>query len=50
MAAGAEILLAPQTYPFGERQYSARVLDGHVWTFTESVADAPFEDWGGIPS
>ncbi len=43
---GARILLPPTTYQFGERQYSAQDIGGHVWTFTESVADVPVEDWG----
>ena len=38
-AAGARVLIDVQTYPFGERQYSAQDLAGHVWTFTQSVAD-----------
>jgi len=45
-ARGARILLAPQTYQFGERQYSVEDLAGHVWTFSQSVADVAPEDWG----
>lgn len=44
---GASILHPPETYPFGERQYTVEDLEGHLWTFTESVADAAPEDWGG---
>jgi len=44
---GAQILHAPSTYPYGERQYSARDLAGHRWTFSESVADIALEEWGG---
>ena len=40
---------APQTFPYGERQYSAADCGGHVWTFSQSVADMAPEDWGGTP-
>jgi uncharacterized glyoxalase superfamily protein PhnB len=43
----ARILNPPETYPFGERQYTVEDLGGHVWTFTQSVADVPPEVWGG---
>lgn len=45
--AGAEILSPPTTYPFGERQYSARDPGGHRWTFSETVADVDPATWGG---
>ena len=35
-------------HAYGERQYSVRDLGGHLWTFTESVADVAPESWGGI--
>lgn len=44
---GAKILSEPQTYPFGERQYTVEDLGGHVWTFSQSVADISPEEWGG---
>jgi uncharacterized glyoxalase superfamily protein PhnB len=47
-ASGAEILSAPTTYPFGERQYSVRDPGGHRWTFSETVADIDPAAWGGI--
>ena len=47
-ANGAEILSPPTTYPFGERQYSARDVGGHHWTFSQSVADVDPRDWGGV--
>jgi uncharacterized glyoxalase superfamily protein PhnB len=40
---------APQTFPYGERQYSSADRGGHVWTFSQSVADVAPEDWGGAP-
>jgi uncharacterized glyoxalase superfamily protein PhnB len=44
---GARILHPPETYSFGERQYTAEDLGGHRWTFTQSVADVAPEEWGG---
>jgi uncharacterized glyoxalase superfamily protein PhnB len=44
---GARILLEPATHPFGERQYSAKDFAGHLWAFSESVADVAPEEWGG---
>ncbi|HWX66166.1 MAG TPA: VOC family protein [Rhodanobacter sp.] len=46
-AAGATILHPPTTYPYGERQYSAADPGGHVWTFSQTVADVDPADWGG---
>lgn len=45
-ARGARILSPPTTCPFGERQYTAEDLDGHRWTFSQSVADVKPEEWG----
>ena len=45
--AGATILRPTTTYPFGERQYTAQDIGGHIWTFSESVADVDPKDWGG---
>ena len=47
-AAGAEILSPPTTFPFGERQYSARDVGGHRWTFSETVSDVDPAAWGGV--
>ena len=47
---GARILLPLETYAFGERQYSAQDLGGHLWTFTQSVADVAPEEWGATPA
>jgi len=46
-AAGARVISDPTTHMYGERQYSAVDLAGHVWTFTESVTDVGPEEWGG---
>jgi uncharacterized glyoxalase superfamily protein PhnB len=43
----ARILRAPAEYPYGERQYTAEDLAGHVWTFSQTIADVAPEEWGG---
>jgi uncharacterized glyoxalase superfamily protein PhnB len=47
---GARILQQPADYPYGERQYTAEDLAGHVWTFSQSIADVAPEEWGGRTS
>jgi len=37
----------PADYPYGERQYTAEDLAGHVWTFSLSINDVAPEEWGG---
>jgi uncharacterized glyoxalase superfamily protein PhnB len=44
---GARVLQAPKDFPYGERQYAALDIDGHRWTFSQSIADVAPEDWGG---
>jgi uncharacterized glyoxalase superfamily protein PhnB len=44
---GAKILQPPVDHPYGERQYSAEDIGGHVWTFSESTADVDPASWGG---
>ena len=44
---GAKILDEPTTYPYGERQYTTEDPAGHLWTFSQSVADLAPEAWGG---
>jgi uncharacterized glyoxalase superfamily protein PhnB len=46
-AAGAKIRSEPTDWPYGERQYSAEDPAGHIWTFSESIADVDPADWGG---
>jgi uncharacterized glyoxalase superfamily protein PhnB len=46
-AAGAKIRSQPTDWPYGERQYSAEDPGGHIWTFSESIADVDPADWGG---
>ena len=45
-SAGAAILEAPHDMPFGERQYTARDLAGHWWTFSQHIADVAPASWG----
>jgi uncharacterized glyoxalase superfamily protein PhnB len=46
-AHGAEILMEPTDFEYGERQYSAADLAGHQWTFSETLDDVAPESWGG---
>jgi uncharacterized glyoxalase superfamily protein PhnB len=43
---GARILQPPETYPYGERQYTVEDLAGYRWTFTQSIADVAPGEWG----
>jgi uncharacterized glyoxalase superfamily protein PhnB len=44
---GAEILRPPSDFPYGERQYSVKDIGGHVWTFSQTIANVVPEEWGG---
>jgi len=44
---GARILMEPQDFEYGERQYHAEDFAGHQWTFSETLADIAPEEWGG---
>jgi uncharacterized glyoxalase superfamily protein PhnB len=44
---GARVVREPESYPYGERQYTAHDPGGHSWTFSESIADVDPADWGG---
>lgn len=46
---GALILQAPVDHFYGERQYTAQDPGGHVWTFSQSIADVDPASWGGTP-
>lgn len=48
VAAGAHATGEPADYSYGERQYSVLDPGGHLWTFTQSVADVVPETWGGV--
>ena len=45
-AAGAAILKPPEDMPFGARQYTARDIGGHWWTFSQNIRDVAPEEWG----
>lgn len=45
--AGALIMQQPAVFAYGEKQYTARDIGGHMWTFSQSIADVAPEDWGG---
>jgi uncharacterized glyoxalase superfamily protein PhnB len=45
--AGAHILQKPTDFPYGERQYTVQDIEGHLWTFSQSINDVLPEDWGG---
>lgn len=44
---GATIAHEPADFPYGERQYTVMDIGGHIWTFSQSIADLAPEDWGG---
>jgi uncharacterized glyoxalase superfamily protein PhnB len=46
-AHGATILRPPESYPYGERQYTAADTGGHAWTFTQTLEDVDPRNWGG---
>src|SRR5262249_29704969 len=48
-ARGAQIVRPPADHPYGERQYTAQDPGGHVWTFSQSIADVDPLSWGGEP-
>jgi uncharacterized glyoxalase superfamily protein PhnB len=50
VAAGVCILRPPQSYPFGERQYTVEDFGGHIWTFSQTIDDIDPASWGGIVS
>ena len=43
---GARIVHEPETYGFGERQYTAEDFAGYRWAFSQSVVDVAPEEWG----
>jgi uncharacterized glyoxalase superfamily protein PhnB len=45
---GARIINPPTDFPYGERQYTVEDLDGHRWTFSQSIADVDPSEWGGV--
>ncbi len=43
--AGAEILMEPETQFYGDRTYRARDIEGHIWTFGQTVTEVSPEAW-----
>jgi len=44
-AAGAEILMEPENQFYGDRTYRARDLEGHIWTFGQTIEETSPETW-----
>jgi uncharacterized glyoxalase superfamily protein PhnB len=47
-AHGAQIMMEPTDFEYGERQYAAQDPAGHHWTFSETLADVAPDAWGGV--
>jgi uncharacterized glyoxalase superfamily protein PhnB len=47
-AAGARLVQPPTDFPYGERQYTVIDPGGHVWTFSQTLADVDPQEWGGV--
>lgn len=43
---GAKIISSPTDYFYGERQYTVEDLNGHYWTFSQTIKDMAPEEWG----
>lgn len=43
-AAGAEIIREPETQFYGDRTYSCRDLEGHIWTVSQTVVAVTREE------
>jgi len=44
---GAQLMHAPETKVYGERQATLVDFAGHIWTLTQTVADVDPASWGG---
>jgi uncharacterized glyoxalase superfamily protein PhnB len=44
---GAKVVTAMTDFPYGERQCSVQDPWGHLWTFSQTIADVAPEEWGG---
>jgi uncharacterized glyoxalase superfamily protein PhnB len=47
-AAGAKILEEPHETVYGEFQYAAKDLEGHLWLFSRHARDLSPADWGAV--
>jgi uncharacterized glyoxalase superfamily protein PhnB len=43
---GANIISSPTDQFYGERQYTAQDIGGHLWTLSQTIRDLTPEDWG----
>jgi uncharacterized glyoxalase superfamily protein PhnB len=43
---GANIISPPTDQFYGERQYTAEDIGGHLWTLSQTIRDLTPEDWG----
>jgi uncharacterized glyoxalase superfamily protein PhnB len=44
-AAGAEIIMEPETQFYGDRTYRARDPEGHIWTFGQTIREVDPAEW-----
>jgi PhnB protein len=44
--AGAEITEEPADQDYGERRFSARDPEGHMWHFSQTIRELAPEEWG----
>jgi uncharacterized glyoxalase superfamily protein PhnB len=47
-AAGAKVVEQPHETAYGEFQYGAEDLDGHLWLFSRHARDVAPEAWGAV--
>lgn len=47
LSCGTRVLSPPANYPYGERQYAVADTGGHIWTFSQTIADVEPSAWGG---
>lgn len=47
-AAGAEITEEPTDQEYGERRFTARDPEGHVWFFGQVLRETTAEEWGAV--
>ena len=45
---GAQILMEPTDFEYGERQYAAQDPAGHQWLFSQRLANVAPAEWGGV--
>jgi uncharacterized glyoxalase superfamily protein PhnB len=48
VARGAKLVEEPHETVYGEFQYAAEDLDGHLWIFSRHARDLAPEEWGAV--